>query len=73
MTRRDGNAWTMAKLSGGATVSLVEFWPYEAPEEASEEAEGMSDAAGGAEHSTDVRVGNDAPTEPDLPPIIIED
>jgi topoisomerase-4 subunit A len=63
VTRRDGNAWTMARLTGGASIALVEFWPCEPParEEGDEEA---TDSA--------PRDAHDAPTEPDLPPIIIE-
>jgi topoisomerase IV subunit A len=77
VTRRDGNAWTMARLSGGATVTLVEFWPYVPPESDAEEADAeegaAAEAAAGGLAADGVRVRNDAPTEPDLPPIIIED
>ena len=54
---------------GGATVTLVEFWPYVAPE-LEEDAEGSPDAEG--DGSDRKPGGHDAPTEPDLPPIITD-
>jgi DNA gyrase/topoisomerase IV subunit A len=42
ITRRDGNAWTVVTLKGGATVALVEHEPHEEP--VSEDAGEPSDA-----------------------------
>ena len=62
ITRRDGNAWNMVSLRGGATVALVEHEPFVEPE--SESAETATESSDGTAPSNDDDTLQDIPAAP---------